>query len=476
MSSTRDTLSVRDFVSAHRGELLADLDAWLRIPGISALPERHADVAASAEWFADAARRTGFPTVEIWPTAGLPAVFAEWPSDDPDAPTVLVYGHHDVQPVDPIELWQTDPFVPTVDGDVLRARGASDDKGQLLFHLLGVRAHLAATGRTNPAVNLKLLVEGEEESGSPNFEALLAERSDRLASDVVVITDTGMIATDVPSVVTGMRGLVVATVDFHGPDLDLHSGVFGGAVPNPATAIARLAGDLHDDDGRVQVPGFYDDVLELTALERDLFARVPSDEAEFLTVAKSRALAGEAGFTTLERLGARPTAEVNGIWGGYMGAGGKTIVPSDAHLKVSFRLVANQDRAKIRVAVEQFVLAHRPAGIESSITWEGDGVAPCLVPLGTPAYQVLTAAISEAFDGLPVLPTREGGSGPEAALQEAIGAPLVFLGVGLPDDQIHAPNEKVTLSMLYRGAEAAGLLWSGLAALGRAGLAGGLPS
>jgi acetylornithine deacetylase/succinyl-diaminopimelate desuccinylase-like protein len=195
------------------------------------------------------------------------------------------------------------------------------------------------------------------------------------------------------------------------------------------------------------------------------------DDAAFLQVTKSRALAGESGFSTLERVGARPTAEVNGIWGGYMGPGAKTIVPSDAHAKLSFRLVANQNPDLIRAAVERFVQAHTPAGIESTITWEGDGVAPCLVPLGTPAYEALTAAISEAFDGLPVLPTREGGSGPEAALQQALGAPLVFLGVGLPDDQIHAPNEKVTLSMLYRGAEAAGLLWQRFAEVGRSALA-----
>lgn len=462
----------REYIAGHRDELLADLDQWLRIPGISAQPEHRGDVARSAEWFADAARRAGFPIVEIWPTRGLPAVYAEWRSEEQDAPTVLVYGHHDVQPVDPLESWRTDPFQPTVDGDLLRARGASDDKGQLLFHLLGLSAHLAATGRTSPAVTLKFLIEGEEESGSPHFEELLAERRDRLDCDVVVVTDTGMIAADTPSTVTGMRGLVVCTVDFHGPDLDLHSGVFGGAVPNPATAIARLAGTLHDEAGRVTIPGFYDDVVELTDDERALFAKVPYDEADFLALTKSRALAGEAGYTTLERIGARPTAEVNGIWGGYMGEGSKTIVPTDAHVKLSFRLVANQVPGKIIASVEQFVAEHTPDGIERRVTWEGEGVAPCIVPLNTPAYGALTDAISRAFDGAPVLPTREGGSGPEAAIQQTVQAPLVFLGVGLPDDQIHAPNEKVNLSMLYRGAEAAALLWENFAALGRAGLGG----
>jgi acetylornithine deacetylase/succinyl-diaminopimelate desuccinylase-like protein len=459
---------VRDFVTTHRDDLLSDLDAWLRISGISADPGYHDEVAAGAQWLVDALRAVGFPTVETWhPVGGLPAVYAEWPSDVPDAPTVLVYGHHDVQPADPLELWHSGPFEPTVDGDQLHARGASDDKGQLLFHLLGLRAHLAATGRSTPAVNLKFIVEGEEESGSPHFEELLAKYRDRLACDVVVVTDTGMVAPDVPSTVTGMRGMVAATVHLHGPDLDLHSGVFGGAVPNPAAAVARLVAALHDENGKVQVPGFYDDVLELTDAERELFAKVPDDDNEFLKVAQSRALHGEAGYSTLERIGARPTAEVNGIGGGYQGAGHKTIVPSDAFVKLSFRLVADQDPSKIIKGVEQFVSQHTPDGITASVEWEGAGVRACIVPLGTAAYTGLTAAISAAFDGAAVLPTREGGSGPEAGLQQAVAAPLVFLGVGLPDDQIHAPNEKVTLSMLFKGAEAAARLWSGYAALGR---------
>ena len=463
--------SIRSYVTEHRDELLGNLDAWLRIQGISAQPDHRADVLASAEWLADTLTRVGFPTVEVWPIEnGLPSVYAEWPADEPTAATVLIYGHHDVQPVDPIELWQTDPFDPTVDGDLLRARGASDDKGQLLFHLLGLQAHLAATGRSTPAVTLKFLIEGEEESGSPHFEQLVREHRHRLDCDVVVITDTGMVAEDVPSTVTGMRGMVAGTVNYHGPDLDLHSGAFGGAVPNPATAIARLAGALHDEHGRVQIPGFYDDVLELTERERELLAKVPFDEQGFLTTSKSRALTGEAGHSTLERLGARPTAEVNGIGGGYQGAGHKTIVPSDALVKLSFRLVADQNPQKIIAAVERFVAEQTPAGIEHHITWEGPGVAPCLVSIESAAYRALARAIGKAFDTELVLPTREGGSGPEATLQQLLGAPMVFLGVGLPDDQIHAPNEKVSLPMLFRGAEAAAHLWDEFAALGVAGL------
>jgi acetylornithine deacetylase/succinyl-diaminopimelate desuccinylase-like protein len=243
-------------------------------------------------------------------------------------------------------------------------------------------------------------------------------------------------------------------------------------VPNPATEIARLVAALHDSEGRVQIPGFYDDVVELTDTERELFAKVPVADKEFLEVAQSRALRGEKGFSTLERIGARPTAEVNGLGGGYQGSGHKTIVPSDAFVKLSFRLVADQDPAKIIAAVDKFVGDHTPEGIDAAIEWEGGGVRACLVPIDTPAYAALTDAISRAFDGAEVLPTREGGSGPEAGLQQAVDAPLVFLGVGLPDDQIHAPNEKVSLPMLFRGAEAAAYLWSGLAAAGRNALRG----
>jgi acetylornithine deacetylase/succinyl-diaminopimelate desuccinylase-like protein len=460
-----------DYVAAHRDDLLRDLHDFLRIPGISAQPEHDADVARSARWLADAFRRTGFPTVEVWTGDGLPAVYAEWPSDDAAAPTVLVYGHHDVQPVDPLDLWHTDPFEPTVDGPVLRARGASDDKGQVLFHLLGVRAHLAALNRTAPAVSLKFLIEGEEESGSPHFDQLLARRVDRLGCDVVVITDTGMISPDRPSTVVGMRGLVGGELHVHGPDVDLHSGVFGGAVRNPLTEMAQLLAALHEPSGRIAVPGFYDDLVELSDAERAMLGKAPFDEAEFLRVTASRATHGEAGFSTVERIGARPTAEINGFWGGYTGPGGKTIIPTDAYAKLSFRLVAGQRPEKIMAAVSDFIDANTPDGIVARITW-GGAVAPCNVPTDTPAYAALTSAIRSAFGSTEVWPVREGGSGPEAAIQEALGVPMVFLGVGLPDDRIHAPNEKVTLEMLYRGAHAAALLWEEFARLGRAGIAG----
>jgi acetylornithine deacetylase/succinyl-diaminopimelate desuccinylase-like protein len=454
----------RTYVQQHLDDLHADLDTWLRIPSIGADPAHAGDVRRSAEWLAEAFRRTGFPTVEVWETPGLPAVFAEWPSGDPAAPTVVVYGHHDVQPVDPPELWETPPFSPTIRGDELYARGAIDDKGQLAFHLLGLRAHLAATGRTAPAVNLKFVVEGEEESGSPHFADLLRQRRDRLGCDVVVVSDTTMFGRETPSICTAMRGLTDCQLDVHGPDIDLHSGSFGGAVPNPLTVLCELIAGLHDEAGRVTLPGFYDRVVELTAEERANFAKLPFDEQRWLTeTAQSRATYGEKGFTTLERIGARPTAEVNGIWGGYTGPGHKTIVPTDAHAKLSFRLVADQRPLEVQAALRQYLAERTPDGITVEAHFYGEGVRPCLTPIDHPANGALRRAMERAFE-TEVLYTREGGSGPEADLADVLAAPVVFLGVGLPDDRFHAPNERVVLPMLYRGAEAAAYLWSELAA------------
>ena len=334
---------VRGAVRAHADAFVGELVEWLRIPSISGDPEHVGDVRRSAEWLAGALRDLGFPTVEIWETPGLPAVFGEWPSGEPDAPTFLVYGHHDVQPVEPLALWHSPPFEPTVADGVLRGRGAADDKGQVWFHALGLRAHLAATGRTSPAVNVKLLVEGEEESGSPHFADLLRRQRNRLDCDAVVVSDTSVWSREQPTSCTGMRGMVSCQVDLRGPSGDVHSGSFGGAIPNPLTELCHLVAQLHDADGRVTLPGFYDGVVELTDAERDMFARLPFDEQVWLGNARSTAAHGERGFSTLERVWARPTAEVNGIWGGHTGAGSKTIVPSEAHVKLSFRLVAGQE-------------------------------------------------------------------------------------------------------------------------------------
>ncbi len=458
-------MDVRAYVESNAPEFIDALKQWLTIPSISADPGRHADVRRSAEWLAGYLRTAGFGVAEVWETSpdGLPAVFAEWPAADPEAPVVLIYGHHDVQPVEPLEEWDSPPFSPAERDGLLLARGASDDKGQVLFHALGIRAGLAASSAAAPPVTIKLLVEGEEESGSEHFADLVRRERERLACDVIVISDTTMWAADVPSMCTGMRGLASVEVTLTGPARDLHSGSFGGGVPNPLHAMASLLAGLHDDDGRVTLPRFYDQVLPLSADERDLLARLPFDEKQWLAEAGgSGAAYGERGFSTLERIWARPTAEVNGMWGGHTGPGGKTIIPKAAHAKISFRLVADQDPADVGEAFREYVAARTPAGIEATVTIQA-GVRPCHSPITSPAVLAGRRAMERAF-GREVLFTKEGGSGPEADLAEILQAPLVFIAVGLDSDKIHAPNEKVDVSLLLRGAEASAYLWEELAA------------
>jgi acetylornithine deacetylase/succinyl-diaminopimelate desuccinylase-like protein len=464
-------MDVRQFVAEHSAEFFGSLSEWLAIPSISADPARRADVRRSADWLRTFLTATGFPTVEVWPTGdsdspGQPAVFAEWPSSDPAAPVVLVYGHHDVQPVEPLDEWDSPPFEPVQRDGLLFGRGASDDKGQVLFHALGLRASLACSGAAAPPVTIKLLIEGEEESGSPHFADLLRARRDRLACDVVVVSDTTMWAADVPSMCVGMRGVVDAEISLRGPERDLHSGSFGGAVPNPLQVMAGLLAGLHDADGRVMVPGFYDKVLPLSDAERELISRLPFDEKAWLANAgNSRAAAGEAGYGTLERVWARPTAEINGMWGGHTGAGGKTIVPARANAKLSFRLVANQEPADVIAGLRQYVAEHTPPGIDATVTSSGGGVRPSFAPLDSLAVQAGLRAMKRAF-GKEILFTREGGSGPEADLADILTAPLVFIAVGLNADRIHAPNERVDMGLLLKGAEAAAYLWDELAAVG----------
>jgi acetylornithine deacetylase/succinyl-diaminopimelate desuccinylase-like protein len=462
-------MDVRDFIEEHAAEFFAALSQWLAIPSISADPARSDDVRRSADWLKEHLTETGFDVAEVWPTdaagaAGPPAVFAEWQASDPAAPVALVYGHHDVQPVEPLAEWDSPPFEPVQHDGLLFGRGASDDKGQVLFHSLGVRANLSARAATRPPVTIKILIEGEEESGSPHFADLLRAKAERLACDLVVVTDTGMWAADVPSMCVGMRGVVDAQIDLHGPERDLHSGSFGGGVPNPLHVLADLLSGLHDGDGRVTVPGFYDDVLPISADERELIARLPFDEKAWLADAgHSGAIAGEAGYSTLERIWARPTAEVNGMWGGHTGPGGKTIVPAEAHAKLSFRLVANQQPPAVIAGLRQYVIDHTPPGIQATVASDGAGVRPCFSAPDSPAVRAGRRAMERAF-GTQVLFTREGGSGPEADLADILGAPLVFVGVGLDADRIHAPNERVDMALLLRGAEAAAYLWDELAA------------
>ncbi|WP_424211893.1 dipeptidase [Streptomyces sp. BI20] len=459
MSAIPDSV-VRTYIDSHRTAFLADLAEWLRIPSVSAQPEHAPDVRRSAEWLVGALRDSGFPVAEVWETPGAPAVFAEWPSEDPGAPVVLVYGHHDVQPAAREDGWHTEPFEPVIVDGRMYGRGAADDRGQVFFHTLGVRAHLAATGRTAPAVHLKLLIEGEEESGSIHFRELVERERARLAADVAIVSDTGMWNETTPTVCTGMRGIADCEIDLYGPDQDIHSGAFGGAVPNPATIAARLVAALHDEDERVTIPGFYDGVAELGEAERALLAELPFDEAEWLRTAHSHAPFGEAGHSTLERIWARPTAEVNGIGGGYQGPGGKTIVPASAHLKLSFRLVSGQDPYEVEAAVKDWVAARIPAGIRHEIVF-GAPTRPCLTPLDHPALKSVVRAMGRAFEQK-VRFTREGGSGPAADLQDLLDVPVLFLGISVPSDGWHSPNEKVELNLLLKGVETAAHLWEDL--------------
>jgi acetylornithine deacetylase/succinyl-diaminopimelate desuccinylase-like protein len=439
------------FVKGASESLVAELSEWCAIPSISTDPAYAPEVRRSAEHLAGLMEAAGLHAEVLSVDGGQPAVYAEWLGAGVQAPTITVYGHHDVQPVDPLELWTSPPFEPAVRDGHLYARGASDDKGQIHFQLAAVRHLLAADGGL--PVNLKFFVEGEEEAGSPGIDAFLAEHAERLACDVIFVSDTGMYAADVPSLVTAMRGLMYFQVDLRTATSDLHSGEFGGTVPNAVAALVELLAKLKDADGRIAVPGWYDDVLELTDAERAQFAALPFDAADYQRVAGVRALPGERGWSPLERVGGRPSADVCGMWGGYTDIGSKTIIPAEAHAKVSFRLVPDQDPAKLRPLFERWAIDNAPEGAEVGVQWF-NGVKPCQTPLDHPGNQAARRAVARAW-GIEPLFTREGGSGPERALSDALDTSCVYLGVMLPDDHIHAPNERLNLTNYFNGVRAA---------------------
>ena len=448
-------LALAAYVDAERERILATLFEWLRIPSISAQPQHAVDVRRSADVVAALLREAGLDHVEVLETAGAPSVYGDWLHAGADRPTVLVYGHHDVQPVDPLEEWTSPPFEPVVVDGECRARGAVDDKGQVLFQIEAARGLLRTAGHL--PVNLKFLVEGEEEVGSPHFEALLEAHRDRLACDAVVVSDTTMWAPDVPSLCMGMRGLVAFDVTLRTSAIDLHSGSFGGSVPNPAHLVAELVASLHDDKGRVAIPGFYDDVRPLTEAEETSLARLPFDPEDWMAKAKVRTLTGEEGRSTLERIWTRPTCDVVGLTAGYGGEGIKTIVPAWANAKVTFRLVADQDPERVGAAFTAWLAAWAPEGVDLHVQPMG-AVAPALTPADHPAVSALCRAVERVW-GIPPLFTREGGSGPEEALGRVLAAPVLFLGIGLPDDRFHAPNERMVMEQFWRGLLAAGELW-----------------
>ncbi len=450
--------ALEDYLDAHRDSWQEELAQLLRIASVSADPAQAAEVRRAAEWVGDRLKQIGL-TTELIETDGAPLVYAESPPV-PGAPVALVYGHYDVQPADPLHLWISPPFEPAIRDGNLYARGATDDKGQMFTHVAGVEAVLATAGKL--PLQVKFLIEGEEEVGSEHLEAFLAQHKEKLACDTVVISDTSQFAPGVPAITYGLRGILCFELRLAGPQHDLHSGSFGGGVTNPANVLARLVAALVDDQGRIQVPGFYDDVVPLTESERAVFNSLPFDEQQFQQQLGVSGLTGEVGYSTLERRWARPTCDVNGLWGGYQGEGPKTVLPAKAGAKFSFRLVPNQDPQKITAAVRQFLAERMPPGI----AWElidFHGAPGVVVPLESPFVQAAARAIERGFGRPPVL-VREGGSIPIVTqFSEQLRADVLLLGWGQNDDGAHSPNEKFSLADFHRGIKTSAYLWQELA-------------
>jgi len=438
MPDTTATDHVLDaYLEPRREERLERLKAFLRIPSISALPQHAPDVRRAAEWLADEMRAAGIQNVEVSETSGHPMVYGDW-LHAAGAPTVVVYGHYDVQPVDPLEEWHTEPFEPVVDGHRLIGRGAADDKGQIHAHVSAAAALLAT--RDSLPVNVKYVFEGEEESGSAHLDAWLTEHRDRLDADAAIISDTGFFEGNIPAITLSLRGMTYAQIDVRLAGGDLHSGSYGGAIGNPAFAIAQIIAALKGPDGRIRIPGFYDDVREPTQAEREAIAALPFDEETFRADTGVPGLVGESGYTTLERKSIRPTLDVNGIWGGFQGHGQKTIIPAEAHAKISMRLVADQEPEDVFAKLKAFVDEIAPPGVEVTVSLLGTG-RPSQTPLDHPHVGAASRALERVFGQSPLY-INSGGSIPVAAsFQRILGLPVVLLGFTQPNDLAHAPNE-----------------------------------
>jgi acetylornithine deacetylase/succinyl-diaminopimelate desuccinylase-like protein len=439
---------IRKYVNDNKQRFLDELFELLRFPSISADQKYKDQMLKTAEFVAEKLKLAGADLVEICPTAGYPIVYAQ-KILDASLPTVLVYGHYDVQPPDPLELWKTPPFEPTIRDQKIYARGACDDKGQFYMHVKAFE--LMMSTNTLPC-NIKFMIEGEEEVGSSNLGIFVNNNKERLKADVVLISDTSMISLEHPSLETGLRGLSYVEVEVCGPDRDLHSGVYGGAVANPATILAKLIASMHDENNHITIPGFYDDVLELSAVEREMLNKAPYNENEYKIDLKVDELWGEKGYTTLERTGTRPTLEVNGIWGGYIGEGAKTVLPSKAFAKISMRLVPNQQSDKITKLFKDHFEGIAPKSVKVKVTPHHGG-EPVVTPTDSIAYKAAQKAILESFGKEPI-PTRGGGSIPIVALfEKELGIKTVLMGFGLDSDNLHSPNEKYDIANFYKGIE-----------------------
>ncbi|HEX2971899.1 MAG TPA: dipeptidase [Tepidisphaeraceae bacterium] len=451
---------VLQLIESRRNESVAGLKELLRIPSISAQPEHASDVKRCAEFLAKRIEAMGL-WARVEPTAGHPIVVGGTPRKA-GRPTVLLYGHYDVQPPEPLEQWITPPFEPTERNGALYARGAVDDKGQIWAHIEAIRAWQQHGGLP---VNVIILLEGEEEVGSDNLATYLRTHKADLAADICVISDTGQFARGLPAITYGLRGLVYTEVFITGPSHDLHSGMYGGAVPNPANVLVELLATLHNHDGRVNIPGFYDDVVPLTPAERRAYAHLPFDEVKFREDLKLPGLSGEAGYTAIERIWARPTCDINGLSGGYQGPGAKTIIPAKASAKVSMRLVPNQDPQKIEAAFMQAMRERCPSTVKIEFAQHSRGAA-ALVPLEGPAIKLADNAVKTGFGVEPVF-IRDGGSIPVVGdMKSILGLDTLLVGFGLPDDRVHSPNEKFDLDALYQGTRTAAALYEELSKLG----------
>lgn len=439
------------YAEKNRDLYLAQLIDFVRIPSVSTQPEHNNDTQAAAAWVADSLVAAGLDNVQVIGTPRHPLVYADWLHAGLDVPTVLIYGHYDVQPAEPFELWDSPPFEPEVRDGYLYGRGASDNKGQIFAHIKAVEAYLQTNGRL--PVNVKFIIEGEEEMGGGSLADFIPRHKDLLSANVALVSDTAMLSPSQPVIVYGLRGLCYLTLDVTGPSRDLHSGSYGGAIDNPLNVLSHIISQLKDQNGRILIPGFYDNVRSLSEKERDLLAQLPLDKEAWLKEIGAPAIWGDPAYTLVERLGARPTLDVHGISGGYTGPGAKTVLPSTVHAKLSMRLVPDQEPQEIARLFKAYVEKITPRTVRVDIMSEHGG-RPIVVNLEMPAIKAAVAAYEATFDQTPVF-MREGGSIPVVAqLKQHLGLQTVMMGLGLPDDKIHAPNERFYLDNFYRGIQA----------------------
>jgi acetylornithine deacetylase/succinyl-diaminopimelate desuccinylase-like protein len=448
INTDRTMQKTQDFIQSNRERFMAELFDLLRIPSISADPAFSADVHSCAAFVAERLKEAGADAVEICPTAGYPIVYGE-KIIDPALPTVLVYGHYDVQPAVPLELWTTPPFEPEIRNERIYARGSADDKGQFYMHLKAFEA-MWASGEL--PCNVKFMIEGEEEVGSNNLSTFVKNEKQRLAADMVLISDTSMLGNDTPSIDVGLRGLSYVEVEVTGPNRDLHSGVYGGAVANPINILSRMIARMHDDQGRIAIPGFYADVVALSEADRKALNSAPFDVEEYKKDLGIEALHGEEGFSTFERTGTRPTLDVNGIWGGYTGEGAKTVLPSKAYAKISMRLVPNQRSETITQLFSDYFKSIAPPSVQVEVRPHHGG-EPVVTPSDSPEFKAASLAMKATFGKEPI-PTRGGGSIPIVALfEKELGLKSVLMGFGLDIDALHSPNESYGVFNFYKGIE-----------------------